>query len=154
MDSLSATSPVQSVTLIKGAQLGGTEAGSNWIGYLIDHAPGPCLAVQPTVEMAKRNSKQRIEPLIQESSRLREKVKSPRSRDSGNTILAKEFPGGLLVMTGANSAVGLRSLPARTDGGPSHQGWRPTLRVGENPGKKQSPRLPDLRPRRGGAFGS
>jgi len=113
MDSLSATSPIQSVTLIKGAQLGGTEAGSNWIGYIIDHAPGPVLAVQPTVEMAKRNSKQRIEPLIQESERLREKVKSPRSRDSGNTILAKEFPGGLLVMTGANSAVGLRSLPAR-----------------------------------------
>ncbi|OGP10453.1 MAG: phage tail protein [Deltaproteobacteria bacterium GWA2_45_12] len=113
MDSLSAMSPVQSVTLIKGAQLGGTEAGSNWIGYIIDHAPGPVLAVQPTVEMAKRNSKQRIEPLIQESQRLREKVKSPRSRDSGNTILAKEFPGGLLVMTGANSAVGLRSLPAR-----------------------------------------
>lgn len=113
MDSLSATSPIQSVTLIKGAQLGGTEAGSNWIGYIIDHAPGPVLAVQPTVEMAKRNSKQRIEPLIQESQRLREKVKSPRSRDSGNTILAKEFPGGLLVMTGANSAVGLRSLPAR-----------------------------------------
>ena len=113
MDSLSSMSPIQSVTLIKGAQLGGTEAGSNWIGYLIDHAPGPVLAVQPTVEMAKRNSKQRIDPLIQESQRLREKVKSPRSRDSGNTILAKEFPGGILVMTGANSAVGLRSLPAR-----------------------------------------
>ncbi len=113
MDSLSATSPIQSVTFIKGAQLGGTEAGSNWIGYLIDHAPGPVLAVQPTVEMAKRNSKQRIDPLIQESPRLREKVKSPRARDSGNTILTKEFPGGLLVMTGANSAVGLRSLPAR-----------------------------------------
>src|SRR5262245_53004348 len=71
MDALSAMSPIQSVTLIKGAQLGGTEAGSNWIGYIIDHAPGPCLAVQPTVEMAKRNSKQRIEPLIQESQRLR-----------------------------------------------------------------------------------
>ena len=28
-------------------------------------------------------------------------------------MLAKEFPGGILVMTGANSAVGLRSLPAR-----------------------------------------
>jgi phage terminase large subunit GpA-like protein len=36
-----------------------------------------------------------------------------RSRDSGNTILAKEFRGGVLVMTGANSAVGLRSMPVR-----------------------------------------
>lgn len=113
MDSLSATSPTQVVTFIKGAQIGGSEAGNNWIGYVIDYAPGPIMNVQPTVEMAKRNSKQRIEPLIQESPRLREKVKPARSKDSGNTILAKEFPGGLLVMTGANSAVGLRSLPAR-----------------------------------------
>ena len=71
------------------------------------------LAVQPTVEMAKRNSKHRIDPLIEESSVLRELVGDPRSRDSGNTMLAKEFPGGIFVMTGANSAVGLRSMAAR-----------------------------------------
>ena len=28
-------------------------------------------------------------------------------------MLSKEFSGGILVMTGANSAVGLRSIPAR-----------------------------------------
>src|SRR5260370_12957165 len=28
-------------------------------------------------------------------------------------MLGKEFPGGILVMTGANSAVGLRSMAAR-----------------------------------------
>jgi len=29
--------------------------GNNWIGYVIHHAsPGPMLAVQPTVELAKR----------------------------------------------------------------------------------------------------
>ena len=40
-------------------------------------------------------------------------MSDPRERDSGNTILAKEFPGGVLVVTGANSSVGLRSMPAR-----------------------------------------
>jgi phage terminase large subunit GpA-like protein len=44
---------------------------------------------------------------------LRELVSDPHSRDSGNTMLAKEFPGGILVMTGANSAVGLRLMAAR-----------------------------------------
>ncbi|MGC9371680.1 MAG: phage terminase large subunit family protein, partial [Paracoccaceae bacterium] len=34
-------------------------------------------------------------------------------RDAGNTMLSKEFAGGILIMTGANSAVGLRSTPAR-----------------------------------------
>ena len=44
---------------------------------------------------------------------LRERVRERRSRDSGNTVLSKEFPGGVLILTGANSAVGLRSMPAR-----------------------------------------
>lgn len=114
MDCLSSSSDVRDVVFMKGAQIGATEAGNNWIGYVIDLAPGPMLAVQPTVETAKRNSKQRIAPLIEESAALRDKVTDNRGRrDSGNTILAKEFPGGFLVMTGANSAVGLRSMPAR-----------------------------------------
>ncbi|MDD3030521.1 MAG: phage terminase large subunit family protein [Alphaproteobacteria bacterium] len=113
MDSLSPSSPCQRVVLMKGAQLGGSECGNNWIGYVIHHAPGPMLAVQPTVELGRRFSQQRIDPLIEESEILRERVAPARSRDSGNTILSKEFPGGILVITGANSAVGLRSMPAR-----------------------------------------
>jgi phage terminase large subunit GpA-like protein len=113
MDCLSPSSPVERVVFKKGAQIGGTECGNNWIGYVVHQAPGPMMAVQPTVEMAKRNSKQRVDPLIEESEVLRNLVQSPRSRDSGNTVLSKEFPGGVLVMTGANSAVGLRSMAAR-----------------------------------------
>ncbi len=113
MDCLSPTSPMERVIFMKGAQIGGTECGNNWIGYVIHQAPGPMMAVQPTVEMAKRNSKQRVDPLIEESGVLSTLVSDPRSRDSSNTVLSKEFPGGVLVMTGANSAVGLRSMAAR-----------------------------------------
>jgi phage terminase large subunit GpA-like protein len=113
MDHLSPGSPVQRVVFMKGAQVGGTECGNNWIGYVIHMVPGPMMAVAPTVELAKRNSKQRIDPQLEDVPELRALVKPARSRDSGNTILSKEFPGGLLVMTGANSAVGLRSMPAR-----------------------------------------
>lgn len=113
MDNLSPHSPVQRVVFMKGAQVGGTECGNNWIGYVIHMAPGPMMAVSPTVELAKRNSKQRIDPQIEDTPELRALVKPARSRDSGNTVLAKEFNGGVLVMTGANSAVGLRSMPAR-----------------------------------------
>nr|WP_188901451.1 terminase gpA endonuclease subunit [Caldovatus sediminis] len=90
-----------------------TECGNNWIGYVIHHAPGPMLAVQPTTELAKRFSDQRIDPLVEETPAIRERVAPARSRDSGNRQLSKEFPGGQLVMTGANSAVGLRSMSAR-----------------------------------------
>ena len=113
MDALSPSHPARRVVFMKSAQVGATTSGSNWIGYVIHHAPGPMLAVQPTVELAKRFSRQRIEPLIAESPALRERVKPSRARDAGNTVLSKEFPAGLLIITGANSAVGLRSMPAR-----------------------------------------
>jgi len=113
MDALSPSSPHQRVVFMKAAQVGATEAGNCFIGFVMHHAPGPMLAVQPTVELAKRNSRQRIDPLIEESPELRERVKPARSRDAGNTMLSKEFAGGILIMTGANSAVGLRSTPAR-----------------------------------------
>ena len=113
MDCLSPSSPVERVVVMKGAQVGFSECGNNWMGYVIHHAPGPMLAVLPSLDMAKRNSKQRIDPLIEESEILSKLVKPSRSRDSGNTMLTKSFPGGMLALTGANSAVGLRSMPVR-----------------------------------------
>jgi len=113
MDALSPSARAEMVVFMAGSQVGKTESGNNWIGYNIEFAPGPMLMVQPTTEMAKRNSKQRIAPLIEDCPGLKALVKDSRSRDSGNTILAKEFPGGILVMTGANSAKGLRSMPCR-----------------------------------------
>jgi phage terminase large subunit GpA-like protein len=113
MDCLSSESPVQRVVMMFAAQTGKTEAGSNWLGYVIDHAPGPMLCVQPTVEMAKRLSKQRLESMISETPCLAEKIAPARARDSGNTMFSKEFSGGIMLLTGANSATGLRSAPCR-----------------------------------------
>jgi phage terminase large subunit GpA-like protein len=110
---LSPSSPFSRVVFVKPAQIGGSEVLLNFLGFIVAHAPGPTMLVQPTVELAKRFSRQRIAPMIESTKVLAERVSDPRERDSGNTILAKEFPGGVLVATGANSAVGLRSMPAR-----------------------------------------
>ena len=103
MDSLSPHSSVKEIVFMKGAQVGGSEAGFNWIGYVIDHSPGPMLMVQPTIDLAKKVSKQRIDPMIEECSVLNQKIKPSRSRDSGNTQLSKDFPGGIVMFGGANS---------------------------------------------------
>jgi phage terminase large subunit GpA-like protein len=71
------------------------------------------LLVQPTVDNAKRYSKQRISPMVLECPRLTEKIADNKSRESGNNMLEKEFPGGILLLGGANSAAGLRSTPVR-----------------------------------------
>lgn len=113
MDDLSARSSVQEVVVMFAAQLGKSESGMNWLGYIIDNEPGPVMCVQPTTDMAKRFSRQRIAPMLEETPVLRRKVRENRSRDDSNTTLMKDFAGGVLVVSGANSAAGLRSMPVR-----------------------------------------
>ena len=112
-DALSAASQVEEVVLMWGAQTSKTTIANNWIGYLIDTQPGPLMIVQPTLDMAKRYSRQRLAPMIEESPALKRKVQLNRSRDDANTTLLKEYPGGFLAVAGANSAAGLRSMPIR-----------------------------------------
>jgi phage terminase large subunit GpA-like protein len=71
-------------------------------------------------------SKQRIAPMIEESSALRDLVADTRSRDSGNTVLAKEFAGGVLVITrvlgGKGARVAASSLDPNSEIGGSPRG--------------------------------
>lgn len=112
-DNLAAGSDVQRTVVVKGSQLGFSEIGNNFVGYIMDQAPGPTLLVLPTLELAQRYSKQRLAPMIAECESLRAKVREAREKDSGNSTLVKEFPGGFLILAGSNSAAGLRSMPAR-----------------------------------------
>src|SRR5262249_25464992 len=113
LDELSTSSPVQRVVIMKAARVGFTEAAMNWLGYVIDQAPGPFLFVEPTLQLALRLSRQSLDPAIAETPVLRDRVAAPRSKSAANTALLKEFAGGLVALTGANSAAGLRSLTAR-----------------------------------------
>jgi len=112
MDCLSPSSPWRRVVLMFGSQMGKTEVVLNWLGAIIHLWPGPTLLVQPTLDMAKRLNRQRLEPLLRETPVLTERIAPARSRDSGNTMFLKEFQGGLFVLTGANSGSGLQSMPA------------------------------------------
>ena len=113
MESLSASSDVQRIVVAKGSQLGFSELSNNFLGYIMDQAPGPTLLVLPTLELAKLYSRQRLASMIEDCPALRRKVHRAATRDSDNTTLAKSFPGGMLVLAGSNSAAGLRSMPAR-----------------------------------------
>ena len=114
MDVLSTQHPCKEVCFVKSTQVGGTEVGLNWIGYVMDHAPGPMLAVLPTVEVGMRWSRQRLASMIGASPRLSELTAASSSRDGGNTMTMKEFAGdGMLIIGGANSAASLSSMPIK-----------------------------------------
>lgn len=113
MECLSATSPIQKVVLCWGAQLGKSTTGNAWVGYVMDNSPGPMLAVQPRVQDALDYSRLRIEPMIAASPALQKRISSKWVKDGTNTLSTKKFPGGVLLVTGANSAAGLKSRPIR-----------------------------------------
>jgi len=95
------------------AQIGKTEIINNILGYHIDHDPGPILVVQPTVAFAETWSKDRLAPMLRDTPCLRGKVSEAKSRDSGNTISHKSFPGGHVSAVGANSPTDLAGRPVR-----------------------------------------
>lgn len=113
MECISPSSTTERIVFMKGAQLGGTEAGLNLIGFIIHRAPGPVLVIQPTGDTAKAWSKQRLSAMIEVSPSLQGLIRDSRERDSGNTTLSKEFPGGILVIASAKSTARLRSMPVR-----------------------------------------
>src|SRR5690349_12658257 len=112
MQCLSPSDPVQEVVFMAGTQVSKTETGNNWIGYIIDVAPGPAMMVLPTSNTGKRSSRLRLAKMIDTTPRLRQKI-SDSARDGANSATIKEFPGGALVVAGANSAADLKSMPVR-----------------------------------------
>jgi phage terminase large subunit GpA-like protein len=114
MDAFSVNDPTQEIVLVFASQTGKSEACNNCIGYALEVEPAPVLMVQPTLELAKRYSKMRLGPMLEATPTLAELVKPARARDSGNTLLMKEFLNdGLLIIGGANAASGLASMPIR-----------------------------------------
>lgn len=111
MNDLGVTSEVAEVVFMKSAQVGATEAGNNWLGYIIHIAPGATLMVVPTDEMMRNNSNVRIDPMIAASPVLRSRI--GKGKKDGNTTSRKKFPGGFQIYCGANSPVGLSSLPVQ-----------------------------------------
>jgi len=85
---------VHEVVIMKSTQVGYSDAVINNVcGYFIDANPKPIMLVQPTIDNAKDYGKKRITPMIENCAALREKIKPPASRRSGNTLALKEFPG-------------------------------------------------------------
>lgn len=104
---------VGETVLMWGAQMGKTELLLNAIGFYIHMNPSPMLAVYPTLDTARKWSTKKLAMMLRETPVLRGQVKDPRSRDSGNTVLSKDFAGGFLVVAGSNSPASLRQISTR-----------------------------------------
>ena len=114
---------VKHIIMVAASQVGKSECEMNIIGYIIDQDPGSILFIHPTNVDAKEFSKLRIAPMIRDCPSLRKKVAAPKSRDSGNTVLQKTYPGGILTLCGSTEAHALASKPIRYVMGDERDRW-------------------------------
>lgn len=114
---------VRRVIMVAASQVGKSEFINNAIGYIIDQDPGSILFVHPTTIDARDYSKLRIAPMVRDCPTLRTKVAAPKSRDSGNTVLQKTYPGGILTLCGSTEAHALASKPIRYVFGDERDRW-------------------------------
>lgn len=117
MDRFNSTDPCRRIVVDAAAQVGKTEIMLNAIGQAMEDDPGPMLAVQGTIELARDWSKDRLQTMIDLTPELKEIIgedrNNQRDRDADDSIRYKRFRGGSLFLAGANSPAGLRSKPVR-----------------------------------------
>jgi phage terminase large subunit GpA-like protein len=99
---------IEEIVVQSSTQVGKTEVLLNTLGYLIDHRPGPCMVIYPTVEVGEDISRTRIQPMIDAHGNLRSKKLDDRHQF---TTLRMRFHGMDLFISGANSASSLASKP-------------------------------------------
>jgi len=104
---------VSEVWVMKSAQIGWTEILCNAVAFFMSQDPSPQLMIQPTLEMSEAWSKDRFSPMVRDTKVLHGYLRDPKSRDSGNTLLHKQYPGGHITIAGANSPASLASRPIR-----------------------------------------
>lgn len=98
---------IRTLALMKCAQVGGSEALHNILGYFIQHDPCPMLMVHPSKEVAEEWSKERLADMLRSTPALDKIVsegqEAGRGRKAESTLKLKIFPGGYLALGGANT---------------------------------------------------
>ncbi|MCE5200551.1 MAG: phage terminase large subunit family protein [Armatimonadota bacterium] len=99
---------IEKIVMMMGVQLAKTQLMLNILGYRIAKDPCPMLFLQPGQEDCEDFSKERLQPMLEDSPTLAARVCSQKSRNTSTTILRKDFQGGFIGLVGVNAPRGLR----------------------------------------------
>ena len=113
MDQLSETSPAKLVAFMKPSQVGGTEVGSNWLGYIMAHAKGPVAVVMPTEKSLGDWMTQKFEPMAADTPAIAAVLARRSNSEGNNSAQRKKFSGGILYAKTAGSTAELKSTSLR-----------------------------------------
>lgn len=113
MDCLSEHHPARKVVFRKSSQVGGTEVGSNWLGYIMCHAKGPVAVVMPTDRSLTDWMSQKFDPMADETPAVGAVLANRNNRSADNNAQRKKFAGGILYTKTAGSTADLKSTSLR-----------------------------------------
>lgn len=113
MKCISPNNIAKEVVAIKGHQLAFTETAITWSMYNADMNPGPMMYVQKTEDDAKDFSNQKLKPNLLVNKKIINTLGADKPKGYSNAWDNKGYPGGFLVMGGANSSSFLRSKSIR-----------------------------------------
>lgn len=113
MDCMSPVHRAEKVVLLCGSQTMKTRLCMNLVAFAMKRYPGPILFVEPTAEDAESLSKDRMDTMIRDMPVLHDLVFEAKSRDKGNTISHKKFPGGHITFAFATAPSKLAMRPIR-----------------------------------------
>lgn len=100
-------SGVETAVIMTSAQVGKTTIVLAVLSYYIANDPSPILCIQPTLDMGKTFSKDRVSPMLRDSPTVGKSV------GKSSSLLHKQFHGGHLTIAGSNSPSSLASRPIR-----------------------------------------
>lgn len=98
MDALDERHPAWMVVFMASRQVAKSEIGINWAGQTIDEAPAPMSVLFPGANLGKSYARLRLNPMIEATPTLREKIPRGNRNDKGDTLLQKVFPGGAITI--------------------------------------------------------
>lgn len=105
---------VRKVVVMAASQdFGKSQLLNNVAAYFVAHDPSNILIQQPTIDLAIKWSKGRLDPMIESCPALLETMGQRKSRGSDNTLYHRQFPGGQMFIVGANSPSGLAAQSVR-----------------------------------------
>lgn len=99
---------VRQISVKKSARVGYSKIVSNFLGFTMAHHPRRVGIYQPTIDDAEDYAKTDIAALL--GTPALEPIFAGKTRDGSNTIRSKRFPGGRLLVKGANSPKEFRRI--------------------------------------------
>lgn len=113
MNQLSESSSARKVAFQKSSQVGGTEVGGNWLGYIMAHAKGPAAIVMPTEKSLADWMTQKFDPMAAETPAISAVMHRRNNSEGNNSATRKRFVGGILYAKTAGSTSELKSTSLR-----------------------------------------